>query len=183
MKLLCNCVALGLTGIAISLSGCGNGPATDGSGSPPPSETANSHDLHDHSGHDHGEHAHPSEGPHHGELIELGNEEYHAELVHNDQSVTIYILDSGATTPVPIEATEIKINARHDGEPEQYSLPASPDENDPEGRSSRFVSEDTDLVQHLDEAGFEPKLQLTIQGKSYQGEFSHRHDHEHDHEH
>lgn len=27
-------------------------------------------------------HAHPSEGPHGGDLIELGNEEYHAELVH-----------------------------------------------------------------------------------------------------
>ncbi|MDA1165948.1 MAG: hypothetical protein O3B13_22860 [Planctomycetota bacterium] len=30
----------------------------------------------------HAAHAHPSEGPHGGDLIELGNEEYHAELVH-----------------------------------------------------------------------------------------------------
>lgn len=28
-------------------------------------------------------HAHPTEGPHGGDLIELGNEEYHAELVHS----------------------------------------------------------------------------------------------------
>lgn len=30
----------------------------------------------------HAGHAHPSHGPHGGDLIELGNEEYHAELVH-----------------------------------------------------------------------------------------------------
>ena len=31
---------------------------------------------------EHAAHAHPSEGPHGGDLIELGNENYHAELVH-----------------------------------------------------------------------------------------------------
>ncbi|MCE2751496.1 MAG: hypothetical protein LW720_06355 [Pirellula sp.] len=36
-------------------------------------------------------HAHPSEGPHHGSLVELGKEEFHAELVHDSKSVTIYI--------------------------------------------------------------------------------------------
>ncbi len=41
-------------------------------------------------------HSHPTEGPHHGTLIELGKEEYHAELVHDDKMVTIYILDSAA---------------------------------------------------------------------------------------
>ena len=43
--------------------------------------------------HDHG-HAHPSEGPHHGALIELGKEDYHAEIVHDEKTdtVTIYIL-------------------------------------------------------------------------------------------
>tara|TARA_R110002072_G_scaffold302999_3_gene491111 strand:- start:40567 stop:41241 length:675 start_codon:yes stop_codon:yes gene_type:complete len=30
----------------------------------------------------HAGHAHPTHGPHGGDLIELGNEEYHAELVH-----------------------------------------------------------------------------------------------------
>lgn len=32
----------------------------------------------------HAEHAHPSEGPHHGDLVELGNEEFHAEVVHGE---------------------------------------------------------------------------------------------------
>ena len=49
-------------------------------------------------------HAHPSEGPHHGTLVELGNEEFHAEVVHDDKSVTVYVLDAGATKAVPIDA-------------------------------------------------------------------------------
>ena len=32
------------------------------------------------------EHDHPSEGPHHGSLIELGKEAYHAELVHDEKT-------------------------------------------------------------------------------------------------
>ena len=59
-------------------------------------------------------HAHPTEGPHHGALIELGKEDYHAELVHEDatDTVTIYILDSSATKPVPIAAKQLTLNMR-----------------------------------------------------------------------
>ncbi|QDT13432.1 hypothetical protein [Planctomycetes bacterium K23_9] len=134
---------------------------------------------------DHAEHAHPSEGPHHGGLIELGNEEYHAELVHDEDtgSVTIYVLNAAATEQIPIESTEITINVKHDGKPEQFKLAASPDANDPQGKSSRFVSTDAELGEHLDEEGADPKLVLTINGKSFRGTIAHDHDHEgHDHE-
>ncbi|QGJ72212.1 Hypothetical protein PBC10988_39300 [Planctomycetales bacterium 10988] len=135
--------------------------------------------------HDDHDHAHPSEGPHHGELIELGNEEYHAELVLDEEkgTVTVYILDGSASEAVPIEATEITINAKHDGKPEQFKLSASADENDPEGKSSRFVSESSELLTHLHEEEAEPRLVLTIEGKSYRGEVAHDHGHNHDHDH
>jgi hypothetical protein len=44
------------------------------------------------------EHAHPDEGPHHGALIELGNEEYHGEFTvdHGKKEAVVYILDSTA---------------------------------------------------------------------------------------
>ncbi len=67
-----------------------------------------------------GVHDHPAEGPHHGSLIELGNEEYHAELVHDAENVTVYILDSSASTATPIEAPELTINLMHDGKPAQF---------------------------------------------------------------
>lgn len=127
-------------------------------------------------------HAHPSHGPHGGELIELGNEEYHAELIHDDASVTIFILNGAATAVVPIEATEIRVNLKHDGTPEQFALTASPDDDDPAGRSSRFVSSDAELAGHLDEEAAEPQLVLTIDGVSYRGNLEHSHDHGHSHD-
>ena len=128
-----------------------------------------------------GEHDHPSEGPHHGSLIELGNEQYHAELVHDDTTgaVTIYILDGAAAAQVPIEAAEVMINLKHDGKAVQHRLAAQRDEGDPEGRSSRFVSKEPTLGDQLDAEGADPRLVVKIDGKSYSGELAHDHDHDH----
>jgi hypothetical protein len=93
-------------------------------------------------------------------------------------SIDKRILNGAADKQVPIEATEIMINAKHDGQPKQFQLGASPDQNDPDGKSSRFVSNDADLVGHIDEDGAEHKLVLTIDGKSYRGELAHDHNHE-----
>lgn len=128
-------------------------------------------------------HVHPSEGPHHGDLIELGQEEYHAELVHNEDSVTIYILDSGAKATVPIEATEITINLIHDGKPEQFKLTSSPVEGDPEGKSSRFQLSEAHLSHALEHDDANAKVNVTINGKAYHGDLHHNHDHNHDHSH
>lgn len=127
-------------------------------------------------------HAHPSEGPHHGTLIELGKEEFHAELVHDDKSVTIYILDSAAKLAVPIEASEIVVNLLHDGKPEQFKLAAVADAGDPSGKSSRFVSNDAELAGHIDDESAKPKLSVTINGKGYRGVIAHDHA-GHDHKH
>lgn len=168
---------LALASMTFGFVGCNDAATTTVETSPPPATV----DMHD----DHAAHAHPSEGPHHGGLIELGNEEYHAELVHNEatESVTIYILNAAATEQVPIDSTEVTINVKHGDKPEQFKLAASPDLNDPQGKSSRFVSNDAELAEHLDEEGTDPKLVVAINGKSFRGTIAHDHDHEgHDHE-
>lgn len=125
-------------------------------------------------------HAHPDEGMHHGELIELGNEDYHAEMLHEGDLLTIYVLDGTATKTIPIESTEVFMNVVHDGKPKQYTLKAQPDDGDPNGKSSRFTVSSADLVAQLDAEGTKAKLVLTINGTSYRGEVVH--DHEgHDH--
>ena len=130
----------------------------------------------------HDSHAHASKGPHHGILIELGNEKYHAELVHDEQSVTIYMLDSSAKKANAVEATEVTINLVHDGKPAQFNLPAAPDSDDPAGKSSRFTLQDVKLVEELEHGHAAAKLNILIDGKSYRGEI--HHDHEgHDHAH
>jgi hypothetical protein len=162
-----------LTGIALVCSGCADTPSTSGRQTLPPSASSDAHNDDDH-GHDH-----PGEGPHHGQLIELGGEEYHAEMLHDDQAgtITIYVLDRAAKQTVPIKAREITINMTIDGQPRQFKLAAAPDEGDPEGTSSRFVLESAELAAHLDEDGSAPQLVLTIKGKSYRGKITHSHDH------
>ncbi|MDZ4851023.1 MAG: hypothetical protein SGI77_17185 [Pirellulaceae bacterium] len=127
-------------------------------------------------------HAHPSEGPHGGTLVELGNEEFHAEIIHNKSSVTCYILDSSAKRAVPIDSQEVTINVIHGGKPEQFKLAASPDSGDSDGKSSRFVLVDEELAIHIDEETAAPKLTVTINGVPYRGEIKHSHaSHEHAH--
>ena len=161
-------VALGLT----TFVGCG------GQSTPAPKNAAEKAKPAEkaHAEHEH-EHGHAAHGPHEGELIELGNEEYHAELLHDDKQVTIYILDSTASKVVPIEAKELKINLKHDGNPEQFVLAAAPADGDPEGKSSRFTSDRAELTEHLDEKGAEAKLVVEIQGKTYRGLLAHDHAH------
>ncbi len=124
-------------------------------------------------------HDHPSDGPHHGVLIELGAEEYHAELVHDEDAgaVTVYILDGAAREAVSIDASEITINIKHDGNGEQFKLTASADAGDSDGTSSRFVSSDEHLSEdlHLEDAN--ATLVLSIDGKAYRGDIQHDHDH------
>ncbi|MCG8450439.1 MAG: hypothetical protein MI725_12795 [Pirellulales bacterium] len=134
-------------------------------------------------------HNHPTAGPHHGDLIELGNEEYHAELVHDQASgaVTIYLLDSGAKNAVPIGVSSLLVNVSHNGRAEQFTLQAVPAAEDPAGKCSRFVSTDTELAEQLDHEEFEAQLVAMIDQKQYRGAIRHDHEehgeqhHQHDH--
>jgi hypothetical protein len=94
----------------------------------------------DHKGHDPAAEGHAEEGPHHGHLIELGEEEYHAELAHDEASktVTVYLLDKEAKTPVAIADAEIVLNLVVDGQPLQAKLVAAPQDGDPVGQASRL---------------------------------------------
>jgi hypothetical protein len=159
-----------LTAMTFSFVGCKDSGTTIET-SPPPA-TLDAHD----------DHGHPTEGPHHGGLIELGNEEYHAELVHDEDagSVTIYVLNAAATEQIPIDTSEVTINVKHDGQAEQFKLAALPDAGDPDGKSSRFVSTDAELGERLEEEESEPKLVVSINGKPFRGSISHAHEEGHE---
>lgn len=128
----------------------------------------------------HAEHDHPSEGPHKGHLIELGTEEYHAELVHDDatKTVSIYVLDSKAAKAVPIAAdSEVRLNLVVDGKPQPVELKATPQADDPENQSSHFSVTDEATLEALESEKTTGRLTLTINGKQYTGQIEH---HEHD---
>lgn len=127
-------------------------------------------------------HAHPTEGPHKGALIELGKEDYHAELVHDDatDTVTIYILDSSATQPVPITAKQLTLNMRAGGRPQQFLLAAQPQGGEAAGAASAFAASGKPICQAIDAHGASGRLNVEIGGKVYVGKVGgHVHDHKH----
>lgn len=128
----------------------------------------------------HDEHAHAEHGPHGGELLELGKEAYHVEVVHNDDALSMHVLDGAATTPVAIAAEQLTVSLKQDGKVESFDLAASPEATDPAGKTSRFTSTESTLHKWLD-AGAEGAVTLEIDGKSFTGAISHDHDHAHEH--
>ena len=129
-------------------------------------------------------HEHPSEGPHHGQLVELGNEEFHAEVVHDDavDELIVYILDSAAKSAVPIDATELTINVKIADQPKQFALAAAPQADESDGKSSRFRLASKELLEVLHgEAA--AKISLQIKGKPYSGTVPHEDHAGHDHKH
>jgi hypothetical protein len=148
--------------LAVALGGCGNDAEKKDGG-------AKAGDHHDH----------PDKGPHGGMLVELGNEEYHAEVVHDDAAhkVTVYILDGKAKGAVPVAEKEVKINVVADGKPAQFVLPAVPLEGEADGKSSRFELVDESLVEAHDAEGADARLKLNINGTPYEGKIA-AHDHD-----
>ena len=139
-------------------------------------------DSHDHSKDKPGEHqdgGHPEVGPHKGHLIELGKEEFHAELTHDDatKTVTIYLLDAKAVKAVPIAAKELTLNLVVNGKPRQVTLSASAQATDPEGQSSAFAIVDEATLEALEAETTTGRLAVTINGKPFSGTIEH---HEHD---
>ncbi len=126
-----------------------------------------------------GAHAHADEGPHGGHIVELGAEDYHAEVVDDDKSgaVTVYILGSDAKTAKPIEATEVTINIKHAGEGEQFKLAASPDQGDPQGKSSRFTLTDKHLTEDMHAKDADAQLVIDVEGKQLRGKIEGDHKH------
>src|SRR5213078_4877535 len=110
--------------VAFWLGGCNK---ANNSGATKPGETA----AHDH------EHDHVHNGPHHGHLMELGEEEYHAEWTHDESGkVTFYILDAEAKKEVPVSADEIVIDVKVGNNPSKsYELTAV---NPLDGKASAF---------------------------------------------
>lgn len=122
---------------------------------------------------------HHAAGPHQGLVTDLGNGEYHAELVYDAETkqATVYLLDKDAAKPVSIDAAEVIINLKHDGKPTQIKLAAAPQEDDSDAQSSRFVSDDEAASELHNPAAAEAQLVVKIGKKSYRGQWTAGHAH------
>ena len=124
---------------------------------------------------------HHDKGPHQGQLVELGEEEFHAELVHDakEGTVTIYLLAADAKTDVGTDAKDVVINAKVKGKGVQFKLPAARQKLDKPGLSSRFALKSKELSTLVDDPHANAAVRVTINGKSFNGKLEHDHDHDH----
>ena len=132
------------------------------------------------------EHEHSAKGPHGGGIVELGEEEYHAEVVvdHDAESLVVYLLGKDAKTAEPVATADLSIAL--EGK-DALTLKAAPQEKDGEGKASKFALVDHDLVHTLMDTGFlHGDLRITIGDKPYLGHIDYHLDgssHEgHDHD-
>ena len=138
---------------------CAASLAVQAFGAPPAAKPAAKADAHEHA----------EVGPHKGVLIELGEEEYHAEFVVDKKkhTVSIYLMDGAVKNYVAIPAKEITVTLKHDGKPESFKLKAKPQKTDPAGMSSMFTLTDEEFVDDLHHKGSDPRLMLKIDGKPF----------------
>jgi hypothetical protein len=142
-------------------------------------------------GHEHGEHAHGeaghahdhshAHGPHGGHILELGNEEYHAEWTHaDDGTVTVYVLDAEAKNEVPIPAEDITITTKIGEKTAEFKLPAVNRSEGDMPKTAKFELVDKNLLGVLEtlSTGVTATLKVTINGKDYEAPITHD-DHKH----
>ncbi len=176
MWLLSVAVMLGLSGLA----GCGGDKGGEYRTFDKGKDTA--HDAehgHAHS-HDHGH----GQGPHDGDLIELGEEEFHVEVVIDEEKykMTLYLLGADAKTAVAVEAKEIVLELPGKDAAVTHALAAGP--ADADGKATRFEITSEELIEtfHKDPKTV-GKFKISIGGKDFEGEIKHDHgDHDHKHE-
>jgi hypothetical protein len=172
-------------GVSLWLAGCNptNPPSSTGG-----SGTTDGHD-HGHEGHDHA-HDHAHHGPHGGDLMAIGDEEYHAEWTHDEEGkITFYILDAEAKKEVPIAAEKITIDVQiGENDPVTYELLAVNPSGD-DMKTAQFEITDKELLAVIEGLTAEAKgvvatLNVVINDTPFSQKIEKEdHDHGHDHAH
>ena len=126
---------------------------------------------------------HHEHGPHAGHIVELGGEEFHAEVTMDEKSrnIVVYLLKSDLKTALTTEAEALRLNLVHDGKPVQLELKPAPQDGETKG-ASRFQIAGEAVpagLEDLEDLG--GKVAVNIGGKDYSGELEGGHDH-HDHD-
>jgi hypothetical protein len=163
------------------IPGCGSATSSDRS-SAGAGQHAHGGDAHSHH-HDHGD-----IGPNGGHLIELGDGDFHAEWLHEDETgkVTVIVLDGNCDNEVGISAESINIDVAvaDASAPQSYQLRAIGRSEGNEPTASRFELTDESLLVALKVGeGVTATLNLDIDGKQYMGRIEHHEHGGHSHDH
>lgn len=118
-------------------------------------------------------HDHEAQGPRGGQLIELGKEEFHAELLVDEETnrVSILLLDGTAERVALSETRTAIIDVFHGEERERFVLKSQPEVKDPEGSTSRYGVVSKELVNDLHSGANPAMLMVKFDGKVYKQSF------------
>lgn len=149
-------------------------------------DSAEADHAHEHA-HDHA-HEH---GPNGGHLLEVGEEQYHVEVVFDEKgrTLTAFILGPDAKTAYPIAGESIDFDMEIGDKEHEIPLEAKPLEGEKDGKSSRFVAEGKAVPESIKkESDLNGHFHLDIGDDHFHVDLKHDdhegHDHaEHDHKH
>jgi ABC-type Fe3+-hydroxamate transport system substrate-binding protein len=127
-----------------------------------------------------GEHVHDDgtvhgEGPHGGVVADWGGGKFHVEFTvdHDKQEATVYISGDDEKTAVAIDAADVILAIKKPAT--QVTLTPTPQDSDPQGKSSRFVGKHENLGTVME---YEGSISGVVNGTPYSGNFKEvAHDH------
>ena len=130
------------------------------------------------------EHAHVH-GPNGGHIVELGEEEFHAEVaMDTSRKLTVYLLDEAVKAAKPVANGTLQIVTKVDGHDVTLDLVAVPLDSEKDGQSSRFeLSADKVPGAIMDIEGLTGDLSLKFGDKTLKTSLTEEHDHDHGHDH
>jgi len=130
---------------------------------------------HNHASHEHGH----GKGPNGGHLLELGDEEYHAEFVFDPETkkTTLHITGKDYHVPHPINAEEVFLELKVGDGLAEVPFMAVPLEGEKDGRSSRFELPGDQLPEGISsEEDFNGMVHVAIGDKAYSAKITHQPD-------
>lgn len=153
--------------VGVGFGGCSQPAPQTEQASTSASTSVSSDHGHGHDGHSHDGHIHGA-GPHGGTIVDWGGGKYHVEFTvdHEQQQATVYILGRDEKTPTPIDTQSLELSIK---DPEMLvTLQALPQENDADGKASRFIGTHEKLGVVQEYAG---TLTGVVDGTPYSGDF------------
>jgi hypothetical protein len=128
------------------------------------------------------EHAHVH-GPNGGHIVELGEEEFNAEVaMDQSRKLTVYLLDEAVKAAKPVENGTMQIVTKVDAKDVTLDLVAAPLDGEKDGKCSRFeLAADKVPGAIMDIEGLTGDLTLKFGEKTLKTSLAEEHDHGHAH--
>ena len=123
-----------------------------------------------------------NKGPNGGHIVELGEEEFHAEVaMDKDRKLTVYLLDEAVKAAKPVENGTLQIVTKIDAKDVTLDLVAAPLEGEADGKCSRFeLAADKVPGAVMDIEGLTGDLTLKFGDKTLKTSLTEEHDHDHE---